>query len=148
MADNEDSKEPELTPQQRKAIDLLYEAMFFWHGEGIRLIRDLRFALNSQSLGHEAANIAKIWKGVDDRWIDIAAKLAPYQSSKLSSMIIKKDETKRFVIEAPRVIADKQQWLELVAKEQKLLPKTDIVGKMNGHDDTIDEAEYVDVNEY
>ena len=148
MDDKKDSNEQQPTELPNKAVDMLYEAMVFWHKEGVKLIKQLHTKLNEEGAGREAANIARLWKGVDDRWIDIAAKLAPYQSSKLSNIQITKTETKRFVIEAPRVITDKKEWLNLVDEEQKLLPKPVVVSQpMNGHGDDIDELEYEEINE-
>lgn len=144
----EEDKEPELTQQQNKAVDLLYEAMLFWHSEGIKIIKTLQLKLNMEGAGREAANIAKLWKDVDDRWIDIASKLAPYQSSKLSSIAVKREEIRRYVIEAPRIIPDKREWLNVVSEDQKHLPKPSIIENIANGDGTIDEAEYIDVNEY
>jgi hypothetical protein len=137
---------PSLTEKQLKAIDLLYEAMLFWREEGSKLIKQLIYKLNVEGEGRVAAQIARTWKDVDDRWIDIASKLAPYQSAKHANVVINKTETKRFVIEAPRVMEDKRAWAELVAREQALLPKHDVLHTINNADDTIDDAEFMDVN--
>jgi hypothetical protein len=142
----EDDNE-ELLERQRKAVDMLYDAMLFWHDEGSKLIKQLKDKLNVEGEGRIAANIAKIWKDVDDRWIDIAAKLAPYQSAKLSNIQVTKNEIKRFVIEVPSIIEDKREWLSKVEKEQKLLPKPTIINNIpNGHDNDIDEIEYDELN--
>lgn len=145
--DKETTTNDELTEKQRKAMDLLYDAMIFWHGEGLKLIKRLENNLNASGEGRMAANIAKIWKDVDDRWIDIASKIMPYQSAKLSNIQIKSTNIHKFVIEAPRVIKDKREWLDLVEQEQKALPKPIPIGQiMNGHDQTIDELEYDEIN--
>ena len=146
VADEDKLDDKDMTAEQRKAVDLLYEAMIFWHGEGLKIIKRLGYVLNNEGLGREAANLAKIWKGVDDRWIEIAGMIAPYQSSKLSNIVIDKKVLHRFVIEAPRVIQDKREWLSKVKEDQAALPKPSIITQMNGYDDTMDEAEYIDVN--
>lgn len=132
-----------------KAIQLLEEAMLFWHGEGSKLIRRLDQTLNKEGQGRLAAEIAKVWRDVDDRWIDIAAKLAPYQSAKLSSIEVNKNETRRFVIVAPQVVPDKKQWLEKVVEDQKLLPKPTVIQNVLSEDDVddIDEIEYDEIHE-
>lgn len=141
-------KEIELDDEKRtKAVDMLYEAMIFWHDEGIKIIKALQHKLNMEGEGREAAKLAGLWKGVDDRWIDIAAKLAPYQSSKLSSTVVKKIEEKRFVIALPQKIADGKEWREMVEKEQALLPKPQIIENLFG-DHTIDDIEFNDANEH
>lgn len=141
-----DDKDAELTKEQKKATDLLYEAMLFWQSEGIRLIKRIEFILDSNGDGRLALQLAKTWKDVDDRWIECARLLAPYQSSKLANTAAVKKEIKRFVIEAPRVIADKHEWLDAVASDQAKLPKPNIV--MNGNSlEHIDEN-IEDVNEY
>ena len=139
----EDIKIDPNNPSQ--AIKYLEEAMIFWHDEGIRIIKALIKNLNDEGMGRQAAEIAKIWRGVDDRWIEIAAKLAPYQSAKLSSIEVNKKIEKRFVIAAPSVVPDNKTWLEKVEQEQKLLPKPQVIKNII-QDDTIDEAEYYDVN--
>src|SRR5688572_200577 len=130
------------------ATKMLEEAMVFWHNEGQKIIKLLIDKLNNEGEGRRAAEIAKIWRGVDDRWIDIAAKLAPYQSAKLSSVQINKKIEKRFVISAPQVIPEKKDWLEKVERDQAALPKPNVISNILQDDDTIDEVEYVDVNAY
>lgn len=132
--------------KRTKAVDMLYEAMLFWHDEGQRLIKRLYHKLNMEHEGKEAAAIARLFKDADDRWIDIAAKLAPYQSSKLSSTVVKKIEEKRYVIEVGTRPKDNKEWLEQVEREQAMLPKPNVVQQLFT-DQTIDDIEYNDINE-
>lgn len=134
--------------KRNKPIELLYEAMMFWHEEGQRLIKELQSKLNSNGNGKDAVAIALKWKGVDDRWIDIAHKLAPYTAPKLSSMEVKQNITKRYVIEVPSLAPDKKQWVQRVEAEAAMLPKyvPDTQPK-NEHDETIDEIEFENINE-
>lgn len=137
---------PPLTEKQSKAIDLLYEAMIFWHAEGQTLIKQLIYKLNIEGEGRVAAQIAKQYGDIEARWSKFAETILPYQESKKASITVNKTETKRFVIEAPRVVANKHEWAELVAKEQALLPKHDVIHGVNNADSSIDDAEFIDVN--
>lgn len=137
-----------IDPAKRtQATDLLEEAMHFWHDEGRKLIQRLTKAVEEKDV-RLAVSLAKVWKGVDDRWIEIATKLAPYQAPKMSAIEINKNETKRFVICAPQVIPDKKTWLEKVEMDQRLLPKPHVISNVVKEDSgLIDEAEYEDINE-
>lgn len=131
--------------QRKEVVELLYEAMMFWRNEGSKHIKNLIFQLNKEGAGRVAADIAKLFKDADDRWIDIAVKIAPYYRSKLANVTINKKIEHRFVIEAPAIVPDKRAWLESVAEQQALLPKTTVIDNINGTSE-IDEAEYLDVN--
>lgn len=131
--------------KRTKAVDMLYEAMIFWHDRGQKLVKAVHHKLQIEGEGKEAAALMRLFKDADDRWIDIAAKLAPYQSSKHASMTIKKVEEKRFVIAVPPPIHDEKEWLKVVEKEQALLPKPNVIQNLFT-DQTIDEAEYDEIN--
>jgi hypothetical protein len=147
MARPETPQDVQLDDDKRtKAVDMLYEAMLFWHSEGQRLVKRLYHKLNMEHEGKEAAAIARLFKDADDRWIDIAAKLAPYQSSKLSSTVVKKIEEKRFVVVLPPKIKDGKEWVNMVEREQAMLPKPNVVQQLFT-DQTIDDIEYNDINE-
>lgn len=140
----DDITDPE---KKSQAVALLEEAMLFWRGEGQKLIKQLIKAVEDKEI-RLAVQLAKTWKGVDDRWIDIAAKIAPYQTAKLSSIEVNKTEVKRFVIAAPPLVPNKKDWLEKVEYEQKILPKPVVITNvLKDDDDTIDEIEYEDINE-
>ena len=139
--------EIEIDDEKRtKAVDMLYEAMIFWHDRGQKIIKAAVHKLKMENEGKEAAALLKLFKDADDRWIDIATRLAPYQSSKLSSTVIKKVEEKRFVIAIPAPIEDEKKWLETVQKEAAMLPKPNVIQNLFS-DQTIDEIEFDDVNE-
>lgn len=137
----------EITDKGVKAVDMLYEAMLFWREEGIKIIKELKYKLNSDGEGKLAAKLAMIWKDVDDRWIDIAAKLAPYQSAKLSSIEHKGGTIVRYIVEAPRRSKDNKEWLEQVEVDRLSLPKPIVISQQdNSFDQQIDDAEYEDIN--
>lgn len=141
--------EPEdILSKRTKAVDMLYEAMIFWHGEGIKIINEIKRRLEENGNGKDAIALAKIWKGYDDRWIDIAAKLAPYQSPKLSSMELNNKTITRYVVEIPRKSESAKEWLKQAEIDVKLIPSLSQkpIIDLNGTDDTIDEAEYEEIN--
>lgn len=132
--------------KRTRAIDMLYEAMLFWHDEGVKIIKALNHKLNMEGEGREAARLAALWKGVDDRWIDIAAKLAPYQSPKLASTEIKKHVEQRYIVEVSTRPKDVKEWLKRVEEDSKHLSKPQVIDNLFG-DHTIDDIEYNDINE-
>lgn len=155
MADSKNTfKDKLLSPDQvqldeqkrTKAIDMLYEAMLFWHSEGTRIIKALNHKLNMDGEGREAARLAAIWKNVDDRWIDIAAKLAPYQSPKLSSVETKTEVTVKHVVRPYTRAKDHAEFLARVTEDEKFLPKPQVVTNLY-NDHTIDDIEYENVNQ-
>lgn len=109
--------------QRTKATDFLYEQMIFWGGKGKKLV-ELTYKCLSNGHIVEAARFMKEFNDVNNRAIDIAAKLAPYQSAKHASIEINNKVTKQYVIVAPRVSRNAQDWLTTVKQDQKLLPKT------------------------
>lgn len=129
-----------------KAIDMLEEAMYFWHDEGIKIIKALNHMLNMEGKGREAAQLAMLWKNVDDRWIEIAAKLAPYQSPKLSSIENKNEVVVRHIVRPYAKAKDSKEWLERVREDEQYLPKPKVVQNLFS-DHTIDDIEFERVNE-
>lgn len=150
MAKKSDIKDPSDVQidatKRNKAIDMLEEAMFFWHDEGIKIIKALQYRLNSEGEGREAARLAMLWKNVDDRWIEIAAKLAPYQSPKLSSVENKNEVVVKHIVRPYARAKDSKEWLERVAEDEKYLPKPKVVQNLFS-DHTIDDIEYERINE-
>lgn len=133
-----------------QATKELEKAAAFWQAEGVKLIKQLIDKLNQEGAGREAAVIAKIWKDVDDRWIEIAAKIAPYQSAKKANVQVDVKHEKRFVIVAPTRTIDKKEWLQQVESDQKLLPKPHIIDTITAREEQIndiDEIEYSEINE-
>jgi hypothetical protein len=132
--------------KRNKAIDMLEEAMVFWHDEGIKIIKGLQHLLNMEGKGREAAQLAMLWKGVDDRWIEIASKLAPYQSPKLSSIENKNEVVVKHIVRPYARAKDHKEWLERVQEDEKYLPKAQVVQNLFS-DHTIDDIEFERVNE-
>lgn len=108
--------------QRTKATDFLYGQMLFWGDEGKKLVKLVYKCLQS---GHvvEAGRFMREFNDVNNRAIDIAAKLAPYQSPKLSSTELNTKKTTKFVIVVPNVSKTPQDWLGAIQKDQRLLPK-------------------------
>lgn len=144
----QDQQANNIADKSVKAIDMLYEAMLFWRSEGNLLIKELKRLLDSTGEGKLAAKVAMVWKDVDDRWIDIAAKLAPYQSAKLSSVEVKGTTIVKHVVRVQTRAKDHKEWLERVEEDKKYLPKPQIIDQTdNSFDDTIDDAEFEEINE-
>lgn len=108
--------------QRRKATDFLYEQMLFWENEGKKLVSKVYDLVYSRS-GIEASRLLREFSDINNRAIDVAAKLAPYQSAKRASIDVKTTNVKQFVIVAPRVINSADDWYRTIQKDQKLLPK-------------------------
>lgn len=126
--------------QRQKATDFLYEQMVFWGGKGKKLIELTHKCLLN---GHivEAARFMKEFNDVNNRAIDIAAKLAPYQSAKHASIEINSKITKQYVIVAPRISRDAQDWLTTIKQDQKSLPKPIEIPQKPTYEE-IEEAQY------
>lgn len=151
MADTDDQEPKDVADKRTKAVDMLYEAMIFWHKEGIEIIEEIKRRLQDSGNGKDALALAKIWKGYDDKWIDIASKLAPYQSAKLSSVELKGGTVTKYIVEVPRRARDPKEWLEQAAIDMKQIPHLNqkpIVNIVQDPEDTIDEIEYEDINNH
>lgn len=148
MTDAKDQESDDITAKRTKAVDMLYEAMVFWHDEGIKLINEIKHRLEQGGNGKDAVALAKVWKGYDDRWIEIASKLAPYQSPKLSSMEVNNKVTTRYIVEIPRKSATTKDWVQQAELDMKLIPSLTQKPMIDvlQTDDTIDEIEYEDIN--
>lgn len=145
----EQPQEPEeITAKRIKAVDLLYEGMIFWHEEGIKIISEIKRRLQDSGNGKDALALAKIWKGYEDRWYEIASRLAPYQSAKLSSIEVKGGTVTKYIVEVPRRAKDAKEWLEQVEVDRKALPAPITIKSAIQTDDTIDDIEYEDINGY
>jgi hypothetical protein len=138
----------EIDPQNDVEYKLLYDAMLFWHDQGQKVIAKIINRLQLDAEGKEAAKLAVLWKGYEDRWIDIATRLLPYKKPKLSSIEKTVKTEKRFVLVVPQRQIDNKTWLQQVDIDRAALPKPQIIHNVaDNPDDTIDEIEYGEVND-
>lgn len=75
-----------------------------------------------KNMGDKQADMFKAMMRFNDIVIECAAKLAPYQSSKLDTIEIKHKVEHRYVIAAPKLINNSKDWLTNVNEEAKMLP--------------------------
>lgn len=122
------------TIQHVKATDVLYREMLFWRNEGKKLVQAI-YSLVSTQDGKLAAKLANTFKDINDRTVEIATRLAPYQTPKLSSMELKSNKTIRYVIEAPKLSPNTSSWLKNIQEDQRLLPKPHQIINSNDTED-------------
>lgn len=136
------------------AYEVLERQMLFWDAEGEKLLSKIeKVYLRENAFNRiEFAAICKALGNAREKAVDAASKLINYQNPRLANMNITKQEVKRFVIEAPRLIEDKDVWLERVREDQARLPQP---APINSRQDVLDiakqanqieDAELVDVN--
>lgn len=131
--------------QKVKATDVLYKEMLFWSDEGKKLVAAVYHLVSNQD-GKLAAKLMNTFKDVNDRAVEVATRLAPYQTPKLSSIEVASKKTIKFVIEAPKLAPNLGTWLNQVSRDQALLPKPKeiINGRSHSDDDDIEDIEAID----
>lgn len=100
---------------------------------------------NPVSQGAKLVEMHKAMMRFNDIAIECASKLAPYQSAKLQSVEIKKHVEHRFVIQAPAVVAKKEQWLDQVALTALPPPIAPVIKKAEPIED-IEDPDYEYIN--
>ena len=108
---------------QKSAIEVLQEKMEFYDSKGTSLFIALKQEMknNGTSRGDLLVAMTKNILHCHDMAIECAHKLAPYRNPKLQSIEVKKETIHRFVIQAPKIIKDSQEWLQSVNSESKLI---------------------------
>lgn len=98
---------------KRKATEVLYDKMMFYHNKADQIAKFIISVIESGKIarGDLLAQIHKDMHRFNDIAIECASKLAPYQSPKLESVEVKQKITHRFVVAAPKPIANTQNWL-------------------------------------
>ena len=106
----------------RKAKDVLYEKMIFWHTKGAKLLKSIEeeIRLKGKSDAKLLLGAMKMLKDADDLAIHCAEKLAPYQDAKLQSVEVKQKIEHRFVIRAPAQMQDASKWLEQTGQAKEI----------------------------
>lgn len=148
VAAQQPNEPQEITDKRTKAVDLLYEGMLFWHDEGQKIVNRLKNLLEAQGNSKEGLALAKIWKDYDSRWIEIASRLAPYQSAKLSSVELKGGTVTKYIVEVPRRSATAKEWMEQADIDLKQIPHLSskpIVDIIRDPEDA-DDIEYEEIN--
>lgn len=100
---------------------------------------------NPVSQGAKLVEMHKAMMRFNDIVIDCASRLAPYQSSKLQSIEIKKHVEHRFVIQAPAVTQRKEEWLDQVQLTALPPPIAPVIKKSEIITDT-DDPDYEYLN--
>ena len=105
---------------KRKATEILYDKMMFYHKKADDIAKFLISVIESGKMarGDLLAQIHKDMHRFNDIVIECASKLAPYQDAKLQNIEIKQKVTHRFVVVAPRPIANTDSWLEEVEQSK------------------------------
>ena len=102
--------------QTKRAIDVLYEKMEFYSVHATFIATEICKLLKESDVkeGKRLTEMHKQMMRFNDIAIDCAAKLAPYQSAKLQSIEVKSNKTVKYVIQAPMVVKDKNEWIRQV----------------------------------
>jgi hypothetical protein len=102
----------------RRATAVLYDKMIFYDQKAKSLLVKMHDSLKedksdaSKKRTELAIYCYKEMRKCDDLAIECATKLAPYQTPKLVSVESKTKTEHKFVIRAPRVPSDKDDWMK------------------------------------
>lgn len=98
---------------KRKATEILHDKMIFYNAKAQEIANFIISVIESGKMarGDLLAQIHKDMHRFNDIVIECASKLAPYQSPKLETVEVKQKITHRFVVAAPKPIANTQSWL-------------------------------------
>jgi hypothetical protein len=107
---------------QRKAIDVLYQKMMFYHEKAAPLYNRILDLLNEGANGALIVALNKDMHNYNKITIDCAKELAPFQTPRLQSVEVKSKHEHRFVIKVPTQNLETNQWLEHADKVIKSLP--------------------------
>lgn len=107
-----------------RAVDVLREKMEFYNSKANELVAGIVEVLKKSEIsqGKRLHEMYKMMHSHNEIVIDCAAKLAPYQSSKLQSVELTKKEIKRYVLQVPVPAGSTQEWLNQVKQQQLPAP--------------------------
>jgi hypothetical protein len=102
------------------ATDVLYRKMHVYDKEAkeilaflIKTVKDSPIANNAQ-----LKSLYSLMEKADERAIECASKLAPYQTPKLESIEVKGKVDHRYVIRAPQNMQSVDQWMKYTGAER------------------------------
>ena len=106
-----------------KGADVLYETMHRYRTEMREIILVIREAYKSIKMDEriklaEIRGLTQQLLKIDEFIVDIAHKLAPYQSPKLETIEVKNQIEHKFVLRAPTPIANVQDWMQKTGAEK------------------------------
>ena len=96
--------------------------MLFYRDQAEVICEKLMTLLKEQ--GSNATTMAMMYKyyhEANKMCVDIAAKLAPYESPRLEAVEVTQKRITKFVIEAPTLSSSPEQWLENTRRELKMI---------------------------
>ena len=110
MSDAAQAPQKIITPRE-----VLYDEMVFFRDKAIILGNKIASLLRAEGTprGVELFQLFKLMVENKERLVDIATKLAPYEHAKLASLDVKQETTVNFVIRAPAVVANTNDWIAM-----------------------------------
>lgn len=101
---------------KRKAVDLLYEKMMFYHDKARTILTAIIDDMNQNEQTDAKIRIQamRMLKEADEIAIDCAVKLAPFQSPKLESVEVNNKVEHRYVMRAPAQFKSTNDWAAAV----------------------------------
>lgn len=107
------------TRRKLNATEVLYEKMHVYNKEAKEILSYLLEQLKLQNKNSPALkSLYQLMQKADDLVIDCAHKLAPYQSPKLESIEVRNHVEHRFVLRAPKPVANVEDWMKLTGAEK------------------------------
>ena len=97
--------------------EVLFEQMDYFRAKATALGNKIAKHLKEGGHAQELVQLYKVMLTLRKDTVDIAAKLAPFEHAKLSSVEIKAEIEHRFVIRAPIVARDTAEFLRMVNKD-------------------------------
>jgi hypothetical protein len=116
--------EPEEPDHPDSAVATLRGEMLYYRDQAENVCEKIMELLKTQ--GSRADMIAMMYKYMNEAKkmaVDVAAKLAPYESPRLEAVEVTQKKITKFVIEAPTLESNPDTWLANAKAEQKLLNK-------------------------
>lgn len=127
--------------------NVLWRKMLFYDEKAEELLKEIIICLKKSNPPRTEliALMAKKMFECNEMAIDCATKLAPYIHSKLQNIEVNKTVTKQFVIRAPMVAPNSQQWLDNVGEVKTPQLQIDVIKNNKdsyfGHEDENSESE-------
>ena len=141
------------------ATDVLYRKMHVYDKEAKRILDFLITTIKSQPLANSAQlkSLYSLMEKADDRSIECASKLAPYQTPKLESIEVKGKVDHRYVIRSPQPMQSVDQWMkhtgaerlkieEMTKREKELEPPTPSIHDFSEDEDYNEPGSPKDLN--
>ena|SRR6185436_12880668 len=106
------------------AVQTLRQEMIYFRDQAAVLLDTIIAELKKEPVRHDLiAQMVKYKMESKKMAVDCAAKLAPYEAPRLESVEIKQKTVTKYVIEAPSIMKDPNQWLDNAKRELGYLNK-------------------------